>query len=278
MKKKIITILAVVAIVVALAVSLVSCTVTRTMEDYKAKGSFVLGFDSSLPPMGFIENGEYVGFDIDLAKEVAKKLGLEVKFQPIDWDNKENEIKSGRIDVIWNGFTVNEERERQFLFSHNYMINKQIVIVKSNSPYYDMQDLLDNAALRVACQSGSTAEKAIEKSDLKNKSITNISNNDIAVTQELAANRVDCVVMDSVMANYKFGNNSDYRILNNIELATENYAVGFRKSETEFRDAVNKALVELNNEGVVATIYKKYLADIEYFAENMDNLIVLPKA
>lgn len=278
MKKRIITILAVVAIVVALCVSLASCTVTRTMDDYKAKGSFTLGFDSSLPPMGFIENGEYVGFDIDLAKEVAKKLGLEVKFQPIEWETKETEIKSGRIDVIWNGFTVSEEREKQFLFSHNYMINKQIVIVKSDSPYKTLDDLLNNANLRVACQSGSTAEKAIEKSGLKDKTRTNISNNDIAVTQELAANRVDCVVMDSVMANYKFGNNSDYRILNNIELATENYAVGFRKTETEFRDAVNKALVELNNEGVVEAIYLKYLADIEYFAENMDNVLILPKA
>lgn len=271
MKKKIITILAVIAIVVALSVSLVSCAVTRSMEDYKAKGSFVLGFDSSLPPMGFIENGEYVGFDIDLAKEVAKKLGLEVKFQPIEWSSKEAEIKSGRIDVIWNGFTVTEERENQFLFSHNYMINKQIVIVKSDSPYYEMQDLLDNADLRVACQAGSTAETAIEKSGLKEKSRINISNNDIAVTQELAANKVDCVVMDSVMANYKFGNNSSYRILNNIELATENYAIGFRKGETEFCDAVNKALVELYNEGIVETIYNKY------FSGDMDDLIILPK-
>lgn len=272
MKKRVITILAVVAIVVALCVSLASCTVTRTMEDYKEKGSFTLGFDSSLPPMGFIDNGEYVGFDIDLAKEVAEKLGLDVKFQPIAWSSKETEIKSGRIDVIWNGFTVNEEREKQFLFSHNYMINKQIVIVKSSSPYNTMEDLLNNANLKIACQSGSTAEGAIEKSDLKAKTKIGIDDNDIAVTQELASDRVDCVVMDSVMANYKFGNNSDYRILNNIELATENYAIGFRKSETEFRDAVNKALVDLYNEGVVETIFNKYFA-----GSNMDDLIILPK-
>lgn len=271
MKKRIFTLIAVVAIVAALCVSLVSCTVTRTMDDYKAKGSFTLGFDSSLPPMGFIKNGEYVGFDIDLAKEVAKKIGLEVKFQPIAWSSKETEIKSGRIDVIWNGFTVSEEREKQFLFSHNYMLNKQIVIVKSNSPYYTMQDLLDNEKLKVACQLGSTAEKAIAESGLKNKTKIGIEDNDIAVTQELAANRVDCVVMDSVMANYKFGNNSSYRILEDIELATENYAIGFRKGETEFCDAVNKALVELYNEGVVEAIYNKY------FSGNMDDLIILPK-
>ena len=107
-----------------------------SLVDVQEKGTFILGLDDSFPPMGFrSESGEIVGFDIDTAKEVASRLGVELVAQPIDWNSKEQELATGNIDCIWNGFTVTPEREKVMIFSEPYLRNAQVVVVRSDSPF-----------------------------------------------------------------------------------------------------------------------------------------------
>ena len=106
------------------------------------KGTFVLGLDDSFPPMGFRDSdGEIAGFDIDLAAEVCKRMGVELVLQPIDWDSKILDLNSGDIDVIWNGLTITDERKEKISFSKPYLANRQIVIVKAGSGINRKADL-----------------------------------------------------------------------------------------------------------------------------------------
>lgn len=121
----------------------------------------VIGLDDNFPPMGFRDDkGEIVGFDIDLAKEVAKRAGMEVEFKPIDWDSKEAELKSKRIDALWNGLSLTPEREKNILFSTPYVQDKQIIAVRADSPIQSKDDLKGKI---VGTQQGSSVEAAVEK-------------------------------------------------------------------------------------------------------------------
>jgi polar amino acid transport system substrate-binding protein len=129
-------------------------------DKVKEKGKFVLGLDESFPPMGFTdENGEIVGFDIDVAREVCSRLGIELVLQPINWDAKEQELKTGNIDCIWNGFTITEERKQNILFTEPYMNNRQIIVVKEDAPYNKMEDLKGK---KLGLQSQSSAQDALD--------------------------------------------------------------------------------------------------------------------
>ena len=106
----------------------------QSLEKIKAAGKYIDGLDDSYPPMGYRdEKNEIVGFDIDLAREVASRLGVEVEFQPIDWDSKELELNSGKIDCIWNGMTITDERMENMFFAKPYIANQQIIIVPAAS-------------------------------------------------------------------------------------------------------------------------------------------------
>ncbi len=151
--------------VIALCVSAVFAGGTKdtagremSLENVKKKGVFVLGLDDSFPPMGFRnEANEIVGFDIDLAAEVAKRLGVSLSVQPIDWAAKEQELNTGKIDCIWNGFTMTPEREKALCFTKPYLDNAQVVIVRSDSGYKTLADL---AGKTVGLQAGSSAADA----------------------------------------------------------------------------------------------------------------------
>ncbi|MBQ9627224.1 MAG: transporter substrate-binding domain-containing protein [Treponema sp.] len=150
-----------------LAASLVGCAKKGSNGDnsfveLKSRGVFVRGLDDSFPPMGFRdEKNEIVGFDIDLAKEVAARLGVKFKAQPINWDSKEQELNSGKIDCIWNGLTITEERKKALSFSRPSLNNKQVVVVRADSGYKTLADLKGK---RIALQSGSSAEDAVNDS------------------------------------------------------------------------------------------------------------------
>ena len=146
--------------------SFVSCKKNKNVETknaveaLKERGTFVLGLDDSFPPLGYRdENNEIIGYDIDLAKEVAKRLGVNFKAQPIDWDAKEMELETGKIDCIWNGFTITEERKNALSFTKAYLNNDQVLVVRADS---GIKTLADMKGKTVGIQSGSSAQKAVE--------------------------------------------------------------------------------------------------------------------
>ena len=131
-----------------------------SLKAVKDKGKFVLGLDDAFPPMGYRDdNNEIVGYDIDLAKEAAKRLGVQLVLQPIDWNAKEQELNTGKIDCIWNGFTITPDREQAMSFTKPYLKNAQVVVVKKDSGYKTLASLKGK---KVGLQAGSSAADALE--------------------------------------------------------------------------------------------------------------------
>ncbi len=221
----------------------------------------VIGLDDTFEPMGFRdENNELVGFDIDLAKAAAEKMGTEVKFQPIDWDSKEMEIETGKIDLIWNGFSTSEEREKTFTLSKPYLDNKQIILVPADSEIAAKADL---AGKVVGAQDGSTAVDAINKDDIHNE-FANLATYDTNVLafQDLAIGRVDAVVADIVAAQYYIATNEDANLkILDEDFGSEQYVIAAKKGNTELMDKVQTAIDELNADGTSAEISKKWFGE-----------------
>lgn len=161
----------------------------------------IMGVDDSFPPMGFRDDsGNIVGFDIDLATEVAKRIGAELVVQPIDWSVKEQELSTKKIDVIWNGYTINDERRAQVLFSEPYMNNNQVAVVNGAKGYKTLADL---AGKKVGVQSGSSAMDAIKANPEFSDSIelVEFKENTVALL-DLEKGGLDAVVLDEIVANY----------------------------------------------------------------------------
>lgn len=256
-----------------LAVSLVGCAKKGSNGDnsfveLKSRGVFVLGLDDSFPPMGFRdEKNEIVGFDIDLAKEVAARLGVKFKAQPINWDSKEQELNSGKIDCIWNGLTITEERKKALSFSRPYLNNKQVVVVRADSGYKTLADLKGK---RIALQSGSSAEDAVNDSpDFKAgvKELVFLDQNLMALN-DLVIGGVDGVVMDSIVAEYSIELSQLPLTLLDESLASEEYGIAFRKNDVQLTQAVQKALDDMAADGTVNRISSKWFgSDITVIAK-----------
>lgn len=182
-------------------------TPTESTDDslakVKEKGEFILGLDDSFPPMGYDKDGEIVGFDIDLARAVCEKLGVDLKIQPINWDQNVSELNAGNIDCIWNGMSVDEEREAAMNLSEPYMENRQVVVTLKENNINSLADLKDKS---VILQAGSTAVKALDgradiKATLKDGKASEVENNVLAM-YELSKGTGDAVVMDEIVARY----------------------------------------------------------------------------
>ena len=224
----------------------------------KDRGVFVLGLDDSFPPLGFrSDDNEIVGYDIDLAKEVAKRLGVEFRAQPIDWDAKEMELETGKIDCIWNGFTITEERKAALSFTEAYLNNEQVLVVRADS---GINSLADMKGKIVGIQSGSSAQEAVDDNADFAKSIakTIMFKDNITALNDLDIGGVDGVVMDSVVANYSINQTGKAFKVIDESLANEGYGIGFRKNEPELRDAVWNILKEMKADGTVNAISKKW--------------------
>lgn len=223
----------------------------------EGKKEFVLGLDDSFPPMGFRdENDKIVGFDIDLATEVCNRLGMELKVQPISWEAKEMELNNGTIDCIWNGLSVDPEREEAFLLSKPYMENRMIVITMKDSTIDSRADL---KGLKVGVQKGSTALKAAQNDEYVSQAgeLVEYDTNVLALT-DLPTGRIDAIVMDEVVANYQLLNQGDnFKILDDA-LSEEQYAIAFKKGNTELCDKVNATLAEMISDGKAAEISEKW--------------------
>ena len=235
-----------------------STEAAKTAAD--AGGTLIVGFDQDFPPMGFIGNdGEFTGFDLELAQEVAKRLGLEYKPQPIAWDAKDMELEAGNIDCIWNGFTMTG-REDDYAWTEGYMANTQVFVVAKDSGIASQADL---AGKVVECQVDSSAEAALkEVPDLTAtfKDLLTTADYNTAF-MDLEQGAVDAIAMDVIVAGYQIQQrNADFVILDD-SLSAEEYGVGFKKDNTELRDKVQKTLEEMAADGTLKGISEKWFGE-----------------
>ncbi len=261
MKKLLCTLLALVMLFSMSVCAFAEEAADESLKKIQDKGELVLGLDSSFPPMGFTdEDGNIVGFDIDLAKEVAKRLGVELKLQPIDWSAKELELSSGAIDCIWNGMTITPEREEQMQISIPYIANGQVLCVKSDS---EVKTLADMSGKTLALQAGSSAVDALNKAEDFKETLADVAEFDENMTAllDLDAGNVDAVLIDKIVAEYYIKTKgADYRLLEE-ELAAEEYGIGFRKGDVALCEAVNQTLVDMYNDGSLSVILNDWFGN-----------------
>lgn len=218
----------------------------------------VVGLDDNFPPMGFRdESNEIVGFDIDMAKEAAKRAGLEVEFKPIDWSSKEAELNGKRVDVLWNGLTITEKRKENIAFTKPYMENHQIIIVNANSPIKTKADL---AGQVVGTQDGSSSVEALEQEEAVLKSFKELKKygDYVAALMDLKAGRLSAVVVDEVVGRYYIAKKpGEYTVLAD-NFGTEEYGVGLRKDDKALLDKLQKALDDMKQDGTSGKISQKW--------------------
>lgn len=235
-----------------------SSTTASGLAKIKEKGKFIVGLDDQLPPMGFRdEKGEIIGFDIDLAKEVAKRMGVEVEFKPIVWDTKEISLNQGEIDMIWNGLTITEPRKKAMSFTKPYLQNKQVVIVPNGSDIQTIANLKDKT---IGLQGGSSAQDAVEANEEAFKSFKEIKKyeNNVDILMDLQIGGIDAAVMDSVLALYLIPkNNFDFIVLGE-DFGTEDYGIGMRLEDTDLASEVDRILDEMRTDGTFDTISKNW--------------------
>lgn len=257
--------LSAVMLIAALCLSMVMMTACggntevndESLQKVLDKGQFVLGLDDSFPPMGYRdENNEIVGFDIDVAKEVATRMGVELVIQPIIWDEMMMELDTYKVDCIWNGMSINEERQKAMNLTEPYMKNRMVFVTKSNSGINSLADMMGK---KVAVQNGSTAQEILEESETAKlvDEILSFKDN-VTAFMDLDSSGVDSVFLDEVVANdFITRNQKDYQVINEA-LADEDYAIGFRKGDQALRDKVQSILSEMKNDGTLAKISEKW--------------------
>ena len=220
--------------------------------------TFTVGFDQSYPPYGFVgDDGEFTGFDLDLAAEVAERNGWEVELEPIDWDAKDTLLDSGAITCIWNGFTM-EGREDDYTFSSPYMLNGQVIVVKADSGIKSFDDLagktvitqVDSAALDVL--EGSAADLASTFASLEQIGEYNTA------FMQLESGAVDAVACDLSIAEYQMSAKPDAYVQLPEMLSEEHYAVGFKKGSQELADTVTETLKAMDEDGTIKELCDKY--------------------
>ncbi|MDR2951650.1 MAG: amino acid ABC transporter substrate-binding protein [Treponema sp.] len=235
----------------------------NSLNDVLARKKLVMGLDDSFPPMGFRnEANEIVGYDVDLAREVAKRMGVELVLQPIDWAAKEQELNTKQIDCIWNGFTITEERKKNLLFTPPYLRNAQVIVVKAASP---VQRLSDLAGKTVGTQAGSASIEAIDEAPGFKASLKGIVEykDFLTALMDLDVGGTDAVVIDLVVANDNINRSGKpFRILAE-NLGDEEFGIGFRLNDKALADKVQATLLEMAKDGAIAKIAVKWLgADI----------------
>lgn len=245
--------------IMVFALSGCSSEASSEKNSSKEKNTFTVGFDSNFPPFGYVgEDGEYTGFDLDMAAEVASRNNWELKLQPIDWNAKDSELDSGTIDCIWNGFTINE-REDDYTWTDAYMDNSQVVVVKKSSGIESLKDL---AGKVVTAQTDSAALNALRSEDFADllasfKDLVVCSQYNAAF-MDLEAGAVDAIAMDIGVAKFQIeGRESEFMILEE-EIVSEQYGVGFKLGNTELRDKVQATLMEMVKDGTFERISNEW--------------------
>jgi polar amino acid transport system substrate-binding protein len=233
------------------------CSNSTTEKENK---TLVIGIDDKFAPMGFRdENNKIVGFDIDYANAAAEKMGTKVKFLPIDWSTKESELASGRIDLIWNGYTITDERKKKVLFTKPYLKNSQVVVTLAKSNLTKLADLEGKV---VGLQTLSSAADALNASPIKSeiKTVSEFADN-VTALSDLKSGRLDAVVIDEVVIKYYMSKEKDTFKLLDESLAPEEYGVGVKKGNEALLNKLQKALNEMNEDGTAAQISKKWFGE-----------------
>ena len=233
-----------------------------SVADLQARGKFILGLDDAFPPMGFRdEDNNIVGFDIDVAKAVAAKLGVEFEAKPIDWAAKELELNSGAIDCIWNGMSITPERQESMAMTFPYLNNQMVFYVKADAEIATLEDL---AGKTIAVQNGSYAE------DLLNGDYTDLAatftevvgfEDYLMALMDLQQGGCDAVLIDLVVGEYKVTGMNATDLKAGPALADDLYGIGFRKDDVALRDKVQEILIELKADGTLAEICKAWFTE-----------------
>ena len=230
-----------------------------SLQNILDKKTFILGLDDSFPPMGFRnEDNDIVGFDIDVARAVCEKLGVELVVQPIAWDSKELELSSGNIDCIWNGMSITPEREESMAMTFAYLNNQMVFYTKTGAGIAATADL---AGKKVAVQNGSYAEELLN-GDYAELAATfgEVLGFDEYLTalMDLQNGGCDAVLMDLVVGDYRINGMGATDLEAAFALADDNYGIGFRKTDLALRDKVQEILIEMKKDGTLAEISSEW--------------------
>ncbi len=225
----------------------------------QAKSKIVIGLDDSFPPMGFRDDkNTIVGFDVDMAKEAAKRLGMEVEFKPIDWSGKEMELNGKRVDALWNGMNITEERKKNVLFSDPYMQSRQLIFVMTGSTIKGAADL---AGKVVGVQEASIGDVNVTKDAQLKASLKDFKKypDCISAFMDLKAGRLDAVVTDEILGRYYMSKEPGQYVAIEAPIGPiGEYGVGFRKDDQQLRDKVQAILNEMKKDGTSANISTKW--------------------
>jgi polar amino acid transport system substrate-binding protein len=236
--------------------------VINTWDEIEERGYFIVGLDDTFAPMGFRDDaGELTGFDVDLAKEVSDRLGVEVRFQAIDWDAKVLELNGGSIDMIWNGLTITDARKEEMLFSNPYIANTQMIMIKLGS---DIDLLSDLTNVSVGVQVSSASEEVVTTSDISDdlSELLKYDTYNLALL-ELENGSIDAVVIDEIMGRYIMSLKPGVYDVASENFGAEEYGIGFRLESTSIRDQINATLIEMINDGTAGDI------SIRWFGEDI---------
>ncbi|MDD5923131.1 MAG: amino acid ABC transporter substrate-binding protein [Eubacteriales bacterium] len=227
--------------------------------DYiKKNGKLIVGLDDTFAPMGFRdENNKLVGFDIDLAKAVGKKLGIKIEFQPIDWKAKEANLKAKKIDCIWNGLSATEDRQKSMTLSKKYMENR--ILLMSTDPSVNVKDVDQLKDMKIGTQAGSAALEQIQKNKKYDEFKDNIKEYDTydEALLDMKAGRINVVAIDEVYAIYN-NQNKDKLYESDFNFGADYYAIAFRKGDKALANKINGAIKELEDDGTAEKISDKW--------------------
>lgn len=259
MKKNVLKKVKLAVLLILTAILAVGCAAQSSQPETE---ELIMGLDDTFAPMGFRdEKGELVGFDVDLANEVAERIGVTIKFQPIDWSMKETELNAGNIDLIWNGYTITAERQEKVAFTKPYLENSQIIVTLADS---DINTKVDLAGKNVAVQAESSALDAINSEPEVAESfgeLVEFSTNNEAFS-DLESGRTDALVVDEVNARYfmKQVGEEKYKVLDE-DFGDEEYGIGLRKDDTELLKKINDAMDEMKKDGTYDAVYAKWFSE-----------------
>ena len=237
------------------------CGGEKNSNSMKYSRIVTVGIDDAFAPMSFRDDrGNIVGFDIDLAKETAKRMGVEFEFKPILWNDKRMEIISGNVDMIWSGCDIIDEYKEYMIFSKPYMDNRQILLVEKNNPQgiYSLGDLADKI---VGTQAGSNSETYIDEDEYLRKSFADFKtyNHFGEGFADLSKGKLDALIVDEIAARYEMNRTPDtFEAVEVTVGSVTGFGIGFKKNNIELRDKVQKAFDEMIKDGTAKKISEQW--------------------
>ena len=225
----------------------------------KSQGSLTIGLDDAFPPMGYRnDKGQLVGFDIDAAEEVGKRLGIKIQWQPTAWDGVMHSLNSKKFDAIWNGMTITEERKKEVAFTKPYKMDGQVAVVRFGEKKF--KKLIDLKGTNVGVQKGSSALEAVKKLPVVPASVREYEDNPKALL-DLESKRLDTVIIDDATGrDFIAKRPGKFQVIPG-NITKEPFGVAFRKGDVELREAVQKTLDQMVKDGTMAKLSKKWFGE-----------------